>query len=166
MNRQVDPDFQRRIDEWNAAHPGPADIAIAWHPVKNRWQVFAMPVADSSHPLARHEHTSMLMMNLPDSSGRRGILLNTWQGAGGEFLPLDERLFEALHYADSFRSKDHFEETITNPDKAKEIATSKKAADLIHAAREYWWKLDSLTINMNPANRQRAGWRDAQKGLR
>lgn len=166
MNLQVDPDFQRRIDEWNAAHPGPADIAVAWHPQKNRWQVFAIPTKDSSHPLARHKHTPMLVRPFPDDSGRQGILLNTWQGAKGEFLPLDERLFEALHYADSFRSKEHFEETITNPDVQKELETSKKARDLAHAAREYWWKLDSLTINMNPANKQGGAWRDAKKGLR
>src|SRR5687767_2959715 len=98
MIRQVDPDFQRRIDEWNSAKGGPAHIAVAWNPQKSRWQIYAIPVADSAHPLARHKHTSMLMTNLPDSSGRRGILLNTWQGAGGDFLPLDERLFEALHY--------------------------------------------------------------------
>lgn len=163
MMIQMDPDFRRRLDDWNSARGGPAVIDLVWNPKKDRWQVFAVPVADSTHPLARHKHTSKLISAYPDGSGKQGILLNTWQGAKGEFLPLDERLFEALDYADSFKSRHHFEETIKNPEIQAELAISKKARDMAYASRSYWQKLDSLTINPNiPAGgdwRAKERWR-------
>lgn len=163
MMTYMDPDFRRRLDDWNSSKGGPAIIDLVWNPIKNRWQVFAVPVADSAHPLARHKHTSMLLSTYPDGSGKRGILLNTWQGAKGEFLPLDERLFEALDYADSFKSRHHFEETIKNPEIQAELSVSKKARDMAYASRSYWQKLDSLVINPNipgPGDwRAKQGWR-------
>lgn len=165
MIRAVDPQFQVRIDEWNASHGGPSVIAVAWNPKKDRWQIFAIPVENSPHPLARNDFTSKMSRPLPDDSGRSGIILNTWEGAQGEFLPLDERLFEALNWADSFRSKQHFDDTIKNPELQAEMAVSKKARDMAYAGRSYWAKLSEITISMNPNVRVGGDWRSA-KGLR
>lgn len=155
----VPEDFQVRLDAYNAANPGPAYIALAWHPEKLRWQVFAVPTEVSYHPLARNDATMKLVTSFPDQSGRRGVLLNTWQGAEGEFLPLDERLFEALAYADSFRDREHFERTINGPAAQKELAHKRHLRDIAASARSYWWKLDQVIKNMNPAVSSPGDWR-------
>lgn len=162
MINYVDPDFQRRLDEWNDAKGGPTCIALAWHPQKDRWQVFAVPVSDSYHPLARNKHTAKMLTNFPDGSGRRGILLNTWQGAQGEFLPLDERLFEAINWADSFRDRQHFENTIEAHETKRELAQQKHLRDLAAYGREYWWRLNSVMKNMNPEVNVGGDWRAKQ----
>jgi len=159
MMHYMDPDFQRQLDEYNDSRGGPAKIALAYHPEKERWQVFAIPVQDSHHPLARNEITAQLTRPLPDDSGRHGILLNTWQGAQGEYLPLDGRLFEALDFANSFTSKDHFEKTIEEPEMRREMARTKRVMDAATAAKQYWWKLDSIVKSMNPAVRVGGDWR-------
>jgi len=108
MMRTLDPDFQRRVDEFNRCQGGPVHIALAWNPYIDKWQVFAIPVQDSHHPLARNSVTASLRRPLPDDSSRDGILLFTWQDENGVPLPLDERLFDSLRLADSFRDKEHF----------------------------------------------------------
>lgn len=165
MMQQVDEDFQRKIDNWNSDKGGPSYIAVAWNPVKERWQVFAIPIQESHHPLAKNHLTQKLMRRLPDESGREGVLLFTWCNRDERsndvgFEPLDDRLFQALDWADSFKSKRHFEETIKEPEIVAERTMKKRLRDIAGAATEYWYKLDSLTINPNiPAG---GDWRGAK----
>lgn len=159
MMYYLDPDFQRRLEEFNLSRGGPAYIAVAWDVNKARWRIWAIPVNDSRHPLARNGITSKMSRPLPDGSGRWGVPLNLWQGLNGEFEPMDERLFEAIVYADSFRSRKHFEETIEQADIQRELAQSKKLRDISYAARSYWWGLDRVVKNMNPNVSSPGDWR-------
>src|SRR6266550_8874487 len=115
MNRLPDADFQKKLDDFNAGRGGPAHIAVAFHPEKERWQIFVIPVMDSMHPLARNEKTAKMIRPFPDGSGREGILLNTWEGAKGEFEPMDDRLFEAIDFADGFKDLHHFDQVVEGP---------------------------------------------------
>ena len=184
MQRQVDPDYQRKIDSWNQSHPGPADIAVAWNPkaikivvkaglfgpvydYEGRWQVFAIPVNDSPHPKARNELTKTLMKPFPDDSGRVGILLFTWckRGETGSDIgekELDDSLFATLAWADSFADRQHYEHTIEATEQKKEMAEKQATRDIAYAGKEYWWNLPNVTVSMNPQTRAGAGWRDAK----
>lgn len=141
----VDPSFQERLDRFNEAQSGPSQIAIAWDSKYNRWRTWVIPIADSYAPGARNARTMSLLETMPD--GRRAVKLNLWQGADGEYLPLDERYFDALRWADSFRDKQHFEETIERPEFQKEIAFNKRLRDIAYGARSYHWNRDKLMIN-------------------
>lgn len=171
MIRHPDPDFTRELALFNDQQGGPTAVDVAWHPEKERWQVFAVPQYQSSHPLAQHDATAKLMSNFPDESGKRGILLFTWcerdKGyADAGFKPLDSRLFYFLRWADTFRDKDHFKETIEDPQLVREMAEKKHLRDIVGGGVEYFNKLDKVTVSMNPATKAGAGWRDAKSNLR
>ena|SRR5688572_1767756 len=159
MMQYLDPDFQRRLDEFNQSRGGPSHIAVAWDSKKNRWRIWAIPVQDSHHPLAKNDLTNKMSRIIPDNSGRWGIALNLWQGPNGEYEPMDERLFDSLRLADSFASKDHFEKHFGEPATALELAQRKRIRDIVAGAKSYWWALDKLTIGMNPAVKAPGDWR-------
>lgn len=147
VDRQVDADFQRKLDQFNDSQGGPSQIAVAWNNQSGRWQIYAVPVQDSHHPLARQKNLLQLMRTFPDGSDRRGVLLFTWQDDKNGYLPLDDRLFHALHWADSFSSRRHFEETIDEPEFKKELALKKNVREMTKACANYWYTLDRLAIN-------------------
>lgn len=149
MMRYVDPSFQERLDGFNAAQGGPSYIVVAWDAQKNRWRTWVVPTADSIAPGARNRVTSNLLQPIPDGSGRMAVKLNLWQGAGDEYLPLDERYFDSLRWADSFRNKQHFEETVERPEFRQKAAQDARLRDIAYGARSYWWAMDRLAINPN-----------------
>lgn len=155
MNHQVDVDFQRQLDQFNDSQGGPSRVAVCWDDQKQRWIVWIVPVNDSAHPMARNDMTKKLLRPLPDESGRWGVRLFTWQGADGRFLPLDGRLFQSLLWADSFRDKQHFENTIEAPEAKKDLAARQQARDLAYAAKNYWWSHDKLSVGRHV----NSGWR-------
>jgi hypothetical protein len=164
MILQVPEEFQRKLDDFNASQGGPSQVAVAWHPKKSRWQVFAIPVQDAAHPMARNDVTRSMLRPLPDDSGRRGILLFTWcarnaQGDDSGFQPLDDRLFETLHWADSFRDKRHFEQTMEEPELRRKVAEEKRIRDIAYGAKEYYFNWDKLMMNYNTAIQRKADWR-------
>jgi hypothetical protein len=171
MIRQEAPeDFLRDLDNFNASRGGPTRVAPAWNPQLARWQIFAIPVYDSPHPLARNQFTKKLMKRLPDDSGREGVLIFTWcarDAAGRDvgFEPLDTRIFQLLDWADTFKDKQHFEKAIQEPELQREIAQKRRFRAVAGGVAEYWRNFQKLTLSMNPATRTGAGWRDAQ-GLR
>jgi hypothetical protein len=151
IRQTIDPEFQVKLDQFNASQGPPSRIELAFDCKKNRWVVFAVPFSDSSHPLARNYVTRNLKTRFPDDSGREGIRLFTWcetdnNGNDIGFKQLDDRLFTALHFADSFKSKTHFDDTIKKPELAAEARQSKQVKEAIFAAREYWHTLDRLLI--------------------
>jgi hypothetical protein len=156
MMQYVDPDFQRKLDEFNASQGGPSYIDVCWDPHRDRWTVFAVPQDYGHHPLSKTWVTPKLMRNFLDGSGRRGVFLFTWRGANGEYMPLDDRLFTALRYADSFSDKRHFEKTIEEPEAKREMELKKERRDIAYAAKEYWWNLANVTSAGNHGNWRRA----------
>ena len=164
MMLQVDESFQRKLDAFNGSQGGPSYIAAAWHPRKNRWQIFAVPRNDSAHPLARNEVTAKLMSNFPDDSGRRGVLLFSWckrdeHARDIGFEPLDDRLFTTLHWADSFRDRHHFEEVIKTPELQREIREKADIRAVAAGAANYWKHIDRVLVSMNTTNKMTADWR-------
>lgn len=164
MILQVDVDFQRKLDQFNAAKGPPSKIEVAWDSKMDRWRVYAVPISDSMHPKARNGITKQLLRKMPDGSGRWGIPLFVLaqrddRGVDVGFMPLDDRLFDALNYADTFRSKRHFEETVKQPEIAAEAAKSARAMDALKAARSYWWGLDNLTISYSKSSPSGGDWR-------
>ena len=159
MIRRADEDFRRKLDEFNASQGGPARIDVAWHPKKERWQVFAVPQDHTHHPLARNDITIKLVRPFPDSSGREGVLLFTLRAEDGGFMPLDDRLFTTLYWADSFRSRHHFDETIKNPEIQKELAMKKDLRERVSGATDYWYGIDRVVKSMNPDIKQPGDWR-------
>lgn len=185
MSREVPEAFQDTLDAFNRSQGPPTEIAVVWNdkafkrevkkdawgiPVyeyDGRWQVFAVPVSESTHPLARNSRTRKLLSRLPDDSGREGVLLFTWCerneiGHDVGFLPLDTRLLDALIFADSFRDKQHFEKTIKNPELEREKRDIKTLQAIMGAGQQYWKGIDSLTISMNPDVRVGGDWRGAK----
>jgi hypothetical protein len=159
---QVDPDFQRKLDEFNRSQNAHVDIAVTWDTRRRRWQVWAIPTADSSHPHYNPKMLLQLARTLPDGSGRSGVKLFLWarydeQGQDAGYLPLDDRLLDSLRMADSFRSRNHFDEVITEPELQKEITLKQRLRDIAYGARSYWWGLDRLSIA--PGARGGGDWR-------
>lgn len=183
MKLEVPEEYQRKIDAFNSARGGPTHVAVAWNPMAKktlvktehgvpvydytgRWQVFAIPVYDSAHPLARNEVTRKLMKRLPDDSSREGVLIFTWcqrNEAGDDvgYEPLDNRIFQLLDWADTFKDKQHFDKAIKEPELRRELADKARFRAIAGGAAEYWRGLDKLTISMNPATRVGGSWRDA-----
>lgn len=166
MRLEVDSAFQRELDGFNDARGGPTRVAVAWNPKMGRWQVFAIPVYDSAHPLARNQFTKKLLKRLPDDSCRDGVLIFTWcardsKGDDVGYEPLDNRIFQLLDWADTFKDRQHFEKTIQEPEIRAELATKARTRAVAGGVAEYWKNLDKLTISMNPSTRAGAGWRDA-----
>lgn len=164
MMQYLDEDTQRGLDQFNQSQGGPARIELCWHPYKDRWAIFAVPQDYGTHPLAKNWVTPKLMTPFPDGSGRQGVALGLWQGANGEYLPIDERFYEALRYADSFRSKDHYDEVFTQREQAQELEESKRLRDIAYGAKNYWFHYDRVIKSMNPANGSTGDWR-ASKGF-
>jgi len=159
MMYYIDEDFQRELDQFNISQGGPARIEVCWNPTKHRWTVYAVPQGDSFHPLARNDVTQKLMTNFLDGSGRRGVLLFSWEDAKGDYLALDGRLFDALRLADSFRSRRHYEETVEEPEVKRELAMQKRLRDIAGAASRYWHRLDNIIKSMNPSVGSTGDWR-------
>lgn len=160
-------EWQKDLDAFNARQGGVSRIEVAWHPKKSRWQIFAVPISDSFHPLAKNDMTKKLCSKFPDDSGREGVLLFTWcerdeRGQDCGYMPLDNRVFETLKYADTFEDKHHFEKTIKNPELAKEARDMKTIRSIMGGAQEYWKGLDSLVISMNPDVKASGDWRGAR----
>lgn len=153
MTRDVPPEFQAHLDQFNARQGGPSVIALAWSPKVARWRVYAVPVSDSSHPLARNGITKQLLRPFCDGSGRLGVPLFWWDD------PLDRRLFDVLYFADSFRDKRHFEQTIEQSEAAREQAKKARRLNALGAAREYWQAIDRTLVPVNPAMKSTGDWR-------
>jgi len=152
VNRTVDAEFQLKVDSFNDAQGGPSRIELCYDPYSERWSVWAVPVQDSHHPLGRNKNVQKLLRPFPDGSGRRGIRVFDWceRDAVGRdigFRPLDDRIFYALHLADSFADRRHFEETFEAPAAKKELAQKSHLRELAYAARSYWQSLDRLAVN-------------------
>jgi len=156
MINQVDPDFQRKLDQFNSSQGGPSKVEICWDMRRNRWCVFAIPVDYGHHPLSKTWVTPKLLRPFLDGSGRTGVFLFTWQDANGEYLPLDDRIFQALHFADSFTSKDHFEKSIEEPEMQRELSRKKDLRDIAYGAKNYWFNLDKQTSIPGRGNWRRA----------
>src|SRR2546428_13510479 len=135
--QHVDPDFQRELDQFNDSQGGPSRIEVCWDMRRDRWCIFAVPLDYGHHPLSTTWVTPKLLRPFLDGSGRMGVFLFTWQEPDGTFLPLDDRLFKSLRWADSFRSKDHFDETIKRPEIQMEMAATKDRRDIAYGAASY-----------------------------
>lgn len=162
MVYHVPEDFQRKLDEFNASQvPRVSDITVCWDPHKSRWAIYAIPVSDTSHPHYRPDATRKLLTNFVDGSGRRGVYLGSWAqrantGHDIGFMPLDDRFFHALKYADTFSSRTHFEDTIEKTEARAELEQNARIRDIAYGARSYWWNLDRPTIGQHARN---PGWR-------
>src|SRR5207245_268670 len=148
---------QRKLDEFNASQGGPSRIEVCWDIRRDRWCIYAIPQDYGHHPLSKTWVTPKLLRPFVDGSGRVGVFLFTWVDEQGNFLPLDDRLFKALHYADSFSSKDHFEKTITEPAIQRELQQKKELREIAYGARSYWFGLDKATSIPGRGNWRRAG---------
>ena len=160
MIRQVPEEFQRELQQFNEAQGGPARVEVCWHPKKERWCVYAVPQNDSAHPLARNDMTAQLLTNYPDGSDRRGVLLCTWQGKDEEYLPLDNRVFEALIYADSFRDKQHMKHTLDDAAERQDREAQSVVRDIAKGAADYWKHFGSRTlVGVNTDVKSTGDWR-------
>lgn len=146
MMKYLDEDTKRKIDDFNASQGGPARIELCWDPRRDRWCVFAIPQDYGTHPLSKSWVTPALLRPFLDGSGRRGVFLNTWQDEHGDYLPVDERLFDALRYADTFRDKEHYENNFKRVEVQKELALEKGRRDIAYGARSYWQGLDRVMV--------------------
>lgn len=165
MNRTVPEDFQRKLDQFNTAQGGPSRVEVAWNPKSSRWEVWAVPTEIAGIGKFR-DVTARLRRPFPDDSSREGIKLFTWEeynekGQRIGFLPLDNRIFDALRWADSFRSKNHFDETIKNPEIEKEVRSKAHIRAVAAGTANYWANLDRTLVSMNPGIKAKAAWRDA-----
>jgi hypothetical protein len=163
MMRTLDADFQRKVDEFNQSIGGPSQIAVAWNPRINRWEVWAVPVADSFHPLAKNDHTRKLLRPFPDDSGRWGIRLFVWcrrDTQGRDIGPCepDDRIFSLLRFVDRF-DKDAFRRSVEAPEAQRELAERQALRDTVGAAVEYYWHLDRALVPVNPAIPTTGDWR-------
>jgi hypothetical protein len=159
MMLYVDEDFQRTLDDFNASQGGPVTIVVCWNPRKDRWTVYAVPYDYGTHPLSKTYVHPKLMSNFLDGSGRRGVLLFSWQDVDGSYLPLDDRLIRALKLADSFQSKTHFEENFITPELQRQAAQDKEVRNIAYGARSYWWNVPTVTVGSHSGG----NWRRAKR---
>lgn len=160
----VPDSFQRTLDDYNDSVGGTARIELCWHPEKERWQIFAVVVGGNSHPDHRPDDVKKLYKAFPDGSGRYGVLLFTWcdRNARGDdigYLPLDQRVIDALVYCDTRRDKHHFDNTFTAAEDAKDLDEKKRIRAIAGAGAEYYKGYDNLSISMNPTTKAGGSWR-------
>ena len=161
MPEQTPVDFQQKLDDFNnGLEGGGVTIDVCFDPKIKRWTVWAIPQGDNSHPQYRPEALKQLLRTFPDGSGRRGVKLFTWaetDAIGNDAGPrqLDDRIFRVLHWADSFRDKQHFEQVFEAPETRRELATRQDARELAYYAKNYWHGLDRTTVGYG----SRGDWR-------
>lgn len=158
MQYEIDPDFQRKLDDFNASAAAPSNIEIAYNVKRKRWQVYAV----LKYP-PQDRKTAQLLRDFPDGSGRRGALIMTWaqrnlKGDDVGFMPMDERLLQALKFS-YIEDKHDYDRKLTEPELARMGRESKHLYDVAAASREYYRGLDSLTINMGASNHGTGSWR-------
>ena len=144
---RLTPDERRKLDEFNQSQ-GEPHIEILWDHKQKRWTLYALS-SGTSHPQYSVENLRKLSRPLPDGSGRQGVFLFTWaqRDALGQdlgYLPVDGRLFDALHWADTFSDRRHFEKTFEDPEVARDVAQKRALRDIAYGARSYFWGLDKL----------------------
>jgi hypothetical protein len=166
MTRDVPVEFQRKVDDFNRSIGGPSQIAVVWNPRIDRWEVWAIPVADSAHPRARNDVTRKLLRRFPDDSGRWGIRLFVWckrDAAGRDIASceLDDRIFSLLRFVDRF-DKESFRRSVEEPEAKKALAEQQALRDVVGAAVEYYWRLDTPIVSMNPRLPATGDWRATQ----
>lgn len=160
----VDEGFQRKLDDFNAAQGGGQKVAVVFDAKQKIWTVWVVPCGDTSHRDYDPVKLRSLLREFPDYSGRRGVKLFDWADEvkdpySNEMVkvrrPLDDRLFKVLHMADTFKSRQHFEETFEQPEVKNELAVDKSVRDIAGAVREYWWNLDKVLVGAG----SRGNWR-------
>lgn len=166
MLMDVDEGFQRKLDDFNRSQGGDQEVTVAFDARKNIWTVWVVPRGDTSHRDYDPEKLRGLMRNFPDYSGRRGVLIFEWADEVEDpytgqkvvkYRPLDDRIFKVLRLADSFRSRDHFEETFEEPERQRELALNKEVREIAAGAQQYWWNIDKVSVG--PASRGNWRWR-------
>lgn len=160
MPEPTPPDFQRKLDEFNDSQGPGVKVDVCFDPKIKRWTVWAVPQGDTSHPKYNPRALRQLIRPFPDDSGRWGVKIFTWAESnerGEDTGPraLDDRIFQVLRVADSFRSREHFEEVFEEPEQRRAMETSKMIRDIAYGARSYWWGLDRPTVGA----RSRGDWR-------
>lgn len=151
MIYDVPEEFKRKLDDFNADQGGPTAIAVAWNQKKERWQIWAIPIDGSHHPLYNPGRLHDMCRPVPDGSGRMGVLLMSWckrdsHGSDIGFMPLDDRLLHALKWADSFADRRHFENTIEQQEFKKEAELRNDVREVAYAAKSYWHSMDRLAV--------------------
>jgi len=143
QSKEMDRDFARTLKRYNEDHPGP-DIGVFWNSTSlcldrkrglwgGRWEIW-VEVTDNSHPGNKYlDKTGDTWHN-----GKRWRFLNTYKNDDGSFAPLDDRVFTALHWADTWRNKNHYDETVMSLDRSKreqELAATRETASQLAS---YW----------------------------
>ena len=167
MVRELDESFQRELDAFNVRQGGDQKVVIAWDAKQGIWTVWVVPHAATVHRDFDAETLNQLMREFPDYSGRWGVKIFDWADEvedkwTGEkvkkFRSLDMRLFEALKMADSFNSRQHFEETFEDPDFQRQLRLNADIRDIAAGAASYWYGLDKVTVGA--ATRGNWRWRN------
>lgn len=155
MQREPDGGFLQKLRDFNDSQGGPMEVAVCWDDIKHRWVVWVIPHGPVTHPLHSPKKVRQHLKTMPD--GRKGVKLFTWQDGEGEYLPLDDRLLHSLKLADSFSSRQHFEEAVENPETLKNMQERDGLRDVLQGTMDYYYGWDRAVIG--PGSRGDWRWR-------
>ena len=152
---QLDPDFQIKLDDWNACHPNHPPVMVRWEP-RAVWKEKIVWVCGV--PIFRDEYeprwqVGVMLPNKPQgtvtyiegSGGMWFFKLFNWQMQDTkEFLAPDDRIFDCI--ADSTPHR-FYEERIEEPAVALEERSAADMRELSYAGSDYYYGHDNLIIN-------------------
>ena len=139
-SREVDRDFRAKLDEYNRARGSPR-IKVRWNPVARktgvrefdpRWEIWVELIENQ---LTREDQAGK-KDRYEDSSWWR--FLQTWEYPDDTFLPLDDRFFQAAHEADTWTSREHYDERLVRPEEVKKEREWKDLLDVAGGVGSHW----------------------------
>lgn len=157
--RALDREIQRKLKSWNEDHPGP-DVAIVWNPLAvklgqgcydPRWEIW-VEVTSNSHP----NHRFVEKQGDIRFDGCTWRFLNTYKQPDGSFAPLDDRLFRALYWSDTWRHREHYEEALVSQDIRKKKAETDMIRDTAYGLTEKWKNFDRTQVGSGSSGNWRA----------
>lgn len=163
MTREIPIEFQRKLDEFNRSVGGPTEVRVVWEPRSERWEVWAIPLYPSSHPKARFFHRGLLK-RLPTEEELWGVHIFTWcvrdeNGRDIGYAPLDDRIFTVLRTIDTYKRSLSASELRERLEEEKDEREKKRLRDIIYSLAEYYKRIDSPIISMDPSIRVKGDWR-------
>jgi len=177
--RELSPDWQRRLDDWNDKHTDHPPVVVRWNEQAVKKRVIKW-VVGVSVPRWEYEGRWEVGVAIRDpqpsikracrymtGSGLWFFKLFTWMNqATKEFLELDERIFECLGAGDMTRPgfRKQFLGLSPEEEEIQDLAEEqgiiqRETAEVAYGAKSHYLGYDNPSVSMNPEVKAGAKWR-------
>lgn len=158
-SREVDPNFQRKLDDYNHAYGSPR-IKFRWNPEARkidderwdpRWEIW-IELVDNQFSGKKERNTKDIY-----EDGAWWRFLQSWE-MEGQFLPLDDRFFVAARLADTWSDREHYNKAFEEPDELRRKEVWNDLKNMAGGVGSYWRGWGKTLVG--PASR--GDWRGSQ----